>query len=131
MAEWFKAPVSKTGWGAILTEVQILSPPFMNTVFIYSTYPSKKDAERTSLNLLKKRLIGCGIILGPTISQYHWEGKIVRDTEYVLLAKTLSKHFEKAKKETEKLHPYDIPCIAKIPVEINKKYFEWLTKEVR
>ena len=27
VAEWFKAPVSKTGWGAIPSEVQILSPP--------------------------------------------------------------------------------------------------------
>jgi predicted transcriptional regulator len=27
LAEWFKAPVSKTGWGEIPSQVQILYPP--------------------------------------------------------------------------------------------------------
>lgn len=102
----------------------------MKTIFIYITYPSKKDAERASFNLLKKRLIACGVILGPVTSQYRWKGKIVRDAGYILLAKTLSKHFEQAKKEIEKTHPYEIPCIVKIPVEANKKYSEWLLEEV-
>ena len=103
----------------------------MKIIFIYITYPSKKDAKHASLNLLKKRLIACGVILGPTTSQYRWKGKIVSEKEYILLAKTLPKHFEKTKKEIEKTHPYNTPCIAKIPATPNKKYFEWLAKEMQ
>lgn len=102
----------------------------MNFIFVYVINQTKKEAKKTAKYLLKKRLIACGNIF-PINSLYWWEGKIIDDNEFVLIAKTTKANFEKVKKEVEKIHSYEIPCIVKIPVSSNKKYFDWLKKEIR
>lgn len=102
----------------------------MSYIFIYITNPSKKEAEKISLYLLKKKLIACGVIF-PIDSSYWWNKKIVRTKEYVLIAKTLEKNFEKVKKEVKIIHPYEVPCITKIKVEGNKEYENYLRKEIK
>lgn len=101
----------------------------MNFIFVYITTPTKKEAKKISRHLLKKRLIACANIF-PINSLYWWEGKITEDNEFVLIAKTTNTNFEKVKKEVEKIHSYKIPCIIKIPVSSNKKFFNWLKREV-
>jgi len=102
----------------------------MTFIFVYITNPSKKEAERIVLHLLKKRLIACANIF-PIDSQYWWKGKIEKTKEYVILAKTIKKNFEKVKKEVKRIHKYTIPEIAKIEAEANKEYGDWLRKEVK
>jgi len=102
----------------------------MDFVFVYITNPTKKEAKKIAKHLLKKKLIACGNIF-PINSLYWWQGKIVDDNEFVLIAKTTNTNFEKVKKEVEKIHSYKIPCIIKIPVSSNKKYFNWLKKEIK
>jgi uncharacterized protein involved in tolerance to divalent cations len=43
--------------------------------------------------------------------------------------KTKKENWQKVKKEVEKIHPYDVPCIMKIEVEANNEYFDWIKKE--
>jgi len=102
----------------------------MSYIFIYITTSSKKEAEKISSYLLKKRLIACTNIF-PIGSSYWWKNKIVRTKEYVLIAKTLEKNFEKVKREVKKIHSYDVPCITKIKVEGNKEYENWIRGEVK
>ncbi len=96
-----------------------------NFIYIYITNPTKENAKNIAKYLLKKKLIACANIF-PIDSLYWWKNKIVDEKEIVLIAKTLEKNFEKVKKEVEKIHPYSIPCIVKIPVSCNQKYFKWL-----
>lgn len=102
----------------------------MKFIFIYITNPTKKEAIKIAKFLLKKRLIACANIF-PIKSLYWWRNRIADDNEFVLIAKTTAKNFGKIKKEVEKIHPYKIPCIVKIPVSSNKKYFDWFKKEVK
>ena len=99
-------------------------------VYVYVTNPSKPAALTVAKHLLSKRLIAC-VNLFPIESIYWWHGKLETAKEFVLIAKTVSKNFDKVKKEVEKIHPYEVPCIVKIPVSSNEKYFEWLESEVR
>jgi len=46
-----------------------------------------------------------------------------------LIAKTIKENFEKIKEEVRKIHEYKIPLIAKIEVETNEEYENWI-KEV-
>ncbi len=101
----------------------------MSFIFIYITNPSKEEAKNVAKHLLEKKLIACGNIF-PISSIYWWENKITEEDEFVLIAKTMEKNFEKVKTEVEKIHPYKIPCIVKISVDSNEKYFEWIQKEV-
>jgi periplasmic divalent cation tolerance protein len=102
----------------------------MNFIFIYLTNPNQKEAKKIAKHLLKKRLIACANIF-PIESLYWWQGKIAKEKEFVLIAKTIKNNFPKIKTEVEKIHPYKIPCIIKIPVSSNKKYFDWLKREVK
>lgn len=99
-------------------------------ISIYITCRDEKEAIKISKHLLKKRLIACSNIF-PIKSMYWWNKKIVNDNEIVILAKTTGKKFEKIKKEVEKIHSYDIPCILKFNVEANRKYHEWVRQETK
>ena len=102
----------------------------MDFIFIYITNPSKEEARKIAKYLLKKKLIACGNIF-PINSLYRWEGEIVDENEFVLIVKTTEANFEKVKNEVEKIHSYTCPCVIKIPVSSNKKYFDWLRSEVK
>lgn len=101
-----------------------------NLVLVYITNPSEKEAKRIAKLLLRKRLIACANIF-PVKSMYWWKGRVNDDREFVLIAKILGNNFEKVKIEVEKTHPYEIPCIVKIPVSSNNKYFDWLVNSTK
>ena len=102
----------------------------MKFVLIYITNPTKKEAKRIANHLLEKKLIACANIFSID-SLYWWESKIADEKEFVLIAKTKKENFEKIKKEVENIHSYAIPCIIKIPVSSNKKYYNWLKEVTR
>lgn len=101
-----------------------------NFIFIYITNSNKKEAKKIARHLLEKKLIACGNIFAIE-SLYWWEKKIADEKEFVLIAKTIKSNYTKVKKEVEKIHPYSIPCIIKIPVSSNIEYFDWLAKNMK
>ncbi len=103
----------------------------MGFIFVYITNTTKEEARKISKYLLDKKLIACANIFGPINSIYPWKGKIADEEEFVLICKTIEENFEKVKSEVEKIHSYTVPCIAKIKVEFNKKYADWLLSEIK
>ncbi len=101
-----------------------------NMILVYITNPSKEKANHIAHHLLEKKLIACANIFSVD-SHYWWEGKIEQANEFVLIAKTIPQNYNNLKEEVEKIHPYSTPCIIKIPVQANEKYFSWLNNEVR
>jgi periplasmic divalent cation tolerance protein len=101
----------------------------MGIALAYITNQDKKEAKRIASHLLKKRIIACANIF-PVNSLYWWKGKIVNDKEYVLIAKTTEKNLDRLQKEVEKIHSYTIPCIINITAGSNKKFKDWLIKEI-
>lgn len=97
---------------------------------VYITCKDRKEAERISLHLLKKRLMACANIF-PIKSIYWWEGKITKSSEHAMIAKTSSKNLKKLENEVKKLHSYEIPCILKINANANKEYEAWTNKELK
>lgn len=98
-------------------------------ILIYITVPARKVAKDIAKNLIEKKLIACANIF--TIdSIYMWENKLQDEPEFVLLAKTTEDKYDKVKVEVEGMHPYDVPCILKIPVDGNEKFCDWIKSEV-
>ena len=89
---------------------------------IITTTEKKEEAEKIAKILVEKRLAGCIQIIGPIISTYWWKNKIEQANEVVLIAKTKKDNWEKLKAEIKSIHPYSIPCIAKIEVEVNEEF---------
>lgn len=99
-------------------------------VLVYLTCKDKKEAEKISLHLLKKRLIACANIF-PIRSLYWWEGKIAKGMESAVIAKTVSKKFKKIIKEVRKIHSYEVPCILRIEADANDDYERWALNETK
>lgn len=96
----------------------------------YITCKDKREAEKISLHLLKKRLIACANIF-PIQSMYWWGKKIANGSEFAIIAKTSDKNFKRLESEVKRLHSYQIPCILRISSAANKEYESWASKEMR
>ena len=97
---------------------------------IYITCKDEEEAVKISKLLLDNKLIACSNMY-PIISMFMWEGKMQDEKEYVMMAKTKEKNFEKIKKEVERIHSYDIPCILKIDAEANESFDKWVNEAVK
>lgn len=101
----------------------------MSFAIVYITHPTEAEAQRISQHLLEKRLIACANYF-PITSAFWWQAAIQNEQEWVSIVKTTLEKYESVKKEVEKIHPYDIPCILKIQVEANNAYEQWIQDSV-
>jgi len=101
----------------------------MKPIFIYTTTKTKSEAEKIARVLLKAKLIACANFF-PIGSLYLWKGKIEKTNECGLLLKTFANKFEGVKNSIKKNSSYEIPCIAKIPIESYKNYLNWMQDEI-
>ncbi|OGM01954.1 hypothetical protein A3K72_00095 [Candidatus Woesearchaeota archaeon RBG_13_36_6] len=100
-------------------------------IFVYITCSNRLEAQNISKALLNKKLVACTNLF-PIDSIYTWKGKLTKNKEYALIAKTLQKNFNKIKKEIKGLHNYDVPCILSWNIDRgNKAYIEWVKKQCR
>lgn len=97
-------------------------------IFIYSTFPNKKEAKEIGKRLVKNKLAAC-INIFPIESIYFWQGKIVKDKEFAVIIKTRKMNFKKIEKFILKNHSYTTPCILEIPIgRVTKKFLKWLNE---
>jgi len=100
-------------------------------VFVYSTFPNRKEAEKIGEGLIKRKLAAC-VNIFPINSTYLWKGKIVRDKEFAMVIKTKKGNFKKIERFILENHKYETPCILEIPIsKITKKYSNWLKRNIK
>jgi periplasmic divalent cation tolerance protein len=103
-----------------------------NCSCIYITAKNYEEAEKIGLVLLEDRLVACINITEKIISQYWWEGKIVRDEEALLIAKTKKSLVADVIEKVKSLHSYSVPCIVSLPIEEgNPDFLAWIMHETR
>jgi len=95
----------------------------------YVPCKNKKEADRIAEALVEKRLIACANIIPSISSCYKFEGKMCKETESLLLMKTLKRKRAAVEKEIKKMHSYKLACIAFIEFDsMNKEYGLWVKK---
>ncbi len=95
------------------------------------TTSSKFEAQKIITNLLKKRIIACGNIIGPISSSFWWKDNIENSEEFLLFMKSKMSLYKKLEDEILKLHSYDVPEIVVLPiVEGSKSYLDWIATSV-
>ena len=100
-------------------------------IIILTTVSSKKEAELIGSKLIDKELAACVNIIPNIKSIYRWEGKINKDSEYLLIIKTVKRAEEDVFENIRKLHSYNTPEMISIPITGGKKsYLNWLSKSV-
>ena len=100
-------------------------------IIILTTVSSKKEAEIIGSKLINMKLAACVNIIPNIKSIYRWEGKINKDSEYLLIIKTVKRAEEDVFENIRKLHSYDTPEMISIPITGGEKsYLNWLSKSV-
>jgi len=98
-----------------------------DAIVVFMTAANGEEAARLAEMLVGAHLAACVQILPEIESVYRWQGKIERQAEVLLLAKTTRGKFDELEREVRSLHSYDTPEIIAVPViAISTPYLKWL-----
>lgn len=87
------------------------------------------DAEKIAKVLVDERLAACVNIV-PVKSIYHWQGKLCRDEESLLVIKSASGIYKRLEKKIKDVHPYDVPEIVAIKANmVEDDYLKWVFEQ--
>jgi periplasmic divalent cation tolerance protein len=101
-------------------------------VLILVTAGSRDEAERLGEGLVEARLAACGSVIPTVHSFYHWEGKLQREHEALLLVKTSAARAAQAQEYLREHHTYELPEILQVDVSGGSEpYLSWLLGEVQ
>jgi periplasmic divalent cation tolerance protein len=97
-------------------------------IVVMLTAGSGEEATRLAEMLVGAHLAACVQILPQMESVYRWEGRVQREPEFLLLAKTTAACFDELERQVRALHTYDVPEIIALPItHVSAPYFDWLT----
>jgi len=98
-------------------------------IVVFMTAANGEEATRLADMLVGAHLAACVQILPEMESVYRWQGKIERQAEVLLIAKTTLAKFDDLEREVRALHSYETPEIVAIPIVTGSvPYLEWLVK---
>lgn len=101
-------------------------------IVVLMTAANGEEAARLADLLIGAHLAACVQILPEIESVYRWEGKVERQAEILLLAKTTRSRFEDLEREVRALHSYETPEIIALPIVAGSApYLEWLSAGVK
>ena len=100
-------------------------------IVVFMTAANGEEAARLADMLVGSHLAACVQILPEIESMYRWQGKIERQQEILLLAKSTSDKFEELEREVRALHSYETPEIVAVSLtDVSKPYLKWLIQSV-
>ncbi len=95
---------------------------------VLTTAPNTNEAETLAEAIINAKLAACAQILPQMTSVYVWEGKVQRESEHLLLIKTLPEKWDELAAFITANHPYDVPEIVAVDAEkVTQPYRDWLT----
>lgn len=96
-------------------------------LIVLTTVSESREAETLARKIVETKLAACVQILPPMISVYSWKDEIEKDSEILLLIKTLPEKYDELEKFISENHPYEIPEIVAISAEkVSENYLDWM-----
>jgi periplasmic divalent cation tolerance protein len=80
----------------------------LDVLLVLTSEADPKRAEALAQALLEQRLVAC-VTLQPCSSRYHWQGRIEKGSEVLLLLKTQPHRLEELQHTVKELHSYETP----------------------
>jgi periplasmic divalent cation tolerance protein len=94
---------------------------------VFITASSAQEAETIAAALVEKKLAACVNIMPAVQSLFWWEGKLCREQEVFMMAKTKTSLFPKLAAEVKALHSYKVPEIILLPItDGSAEYLQWI-----
>lgn len=97
-------------------------------IIVFLTTPNREEATRLADMLVGAHLAACVQVLPEIESIYRWEGKIERQSETLLLAKTTREKFDELERNVRAVHSYETPEILAVSASaVSEPYLKWLS----
>ena len=101
-------------------------------LLIFTTTGSQEEAERLAEALIERRQASCVNVLSGVRSIFRWQGETCRESETLLLIKTLEQQYPAVAASIRELHSYDLPEILAVPVDRgDEEFLAWMSSSVR
>ena len=100
----------------------------MEVILVYVTHPDRAAARAIVDRLLDARLIACANTL-PIASTYRWKGAVEHAEEVVTVLKTRAALWPRVAAEIAAVHPYEVPCIVRVPAAASGPFAAWIYEE--
>jgi periplasmic divalent cation tolerance protein len=95
---------------------------------VVTTYPDRAQALREVARVVARGLAACGNVVA-TESRYQWKGRVVSESEALVLFKTVPKRVGALFRYLEEHHPYSVPEIAELDVpRVSAGYLAYLNR---
>ncbi|MBN2088191.1 divalent-cation tolerance protein CutA [candidate division KSB1 bacterium] len=102
----------------------------VDAITVFITTASIAEAEKIAAILLENRLIACANLIPGIHSIFRWEDKICRESEILLLLKTVMKNLDEIIQTVKANHSYQIPEIIALPIIAGSAdYINWIKTE--
>ena len=103
----------------------------MRAIVVVTTVGTEEQAYLIAREIVARRQAACVNIVPGIRSIYRWKGKICKDGELLLLAKTLEGEFEGIAATIRELHSYELPEILSFAVTRGEQGFlDWIAGSV-
>jgi periplasmic divalent cation tolerance protein len=94
---------------------------------VMTTLPAVEAAEALAEQIVESRLAACVQVLPPMTSTYVWEGNIQKESEVLLLIKTVPERWDELREFIATNHTYEVPEIVAIETDrVSDSYRQWL-----
>jgi periplasmic divalent cation tolerance protein len=101
-----------------------------DAIVVFVTAANRTEAEQIGQALVEKKLIACCNIVEPVFSIFHWQSKICRENEVLLILKSVLDRFDLITEAVKKMHSYETPEIIALPIIVGSEdYLSWVRKE--
>ncbi|MDA8015901.1 MAG: divalent-cation tolerance protein CutA [Thermoanaerobaculia bacterium] len=105
--------------------------PVMSAIVMVTSVGDEEQANGIARELVLRRHAACVNILSGVKSVYRWQGKICRDSEYVLMIKTLESEYESVASTVRELHDYDLPEILAFGIRKgDEDFLDWIAQSL-
>ncbi len=93
----------------------------------FCTCPDSGTAESLAAALIEEGHAACINLIPGLVSLYRWQGRIERDSEVLLMIKTVRERLGTLTERVRQLHPYDVPEVIAHPVtDGHDAYLNWV-----
>lgn len=101
-----------------------------NCLLVISTCPDEHCADTIAAALVEGGHAACVSIVPGLTSVYRWQGRIERDSEWLLLMKTTADAYPRLQETVRRLNPNELPEIIALPVERGLSgYLQWVAQQ--
>ncbi len=101
-------------------------------IIVLTTVSDESHAENLAREIVEARLAACVQILPRMTSIYMWEGELQRESEHLLLIKTLAEKYDELETFIKANHSFETPEIVAIDANrVEQNYAGWLNNYLR